>query len=136
MIVRAELKREIRGRAALGPSRDQVDDAACAAATEQDGGRALDDLDPLDVVEIAEPFLVVPNAVDEEVRRGADAAQHDLVAVAFSLRDRDARHVPHRVSDGLRVLIDEKRLRHDVDRLRDVAQRRVGLGGAVDSIGR
>ena len=80
---------------------DQVDDAAAAAATEQDGGRSLEDLDPLDVVEIAEAFLVVPHAVDEEVRRGADAAQHYLVAVAFSLRDRDARHVPHRVTDGL-----------------------------------
>ena len=96
VVVRAELQREIRGRAALGPSRDQVDDAACAAATKQDGGRALDDLDALDVVEIAKALLVVPDAVDEEVRGGADTPQHDLIAIAFTLRDRYARYVAGR----------------------------------------
>ena len=50
VVVRAQLQREIGRRTALGPPRDQVDDAAAAAATEQDGGRSLDDLDPLDVV--------------------------------------------------------------------------------------
>src|SRR5687767_14365111 len=45
---------------------DAVDDAAAAAAAEDHGVRPLQDLQPVDVVEVAEILRVVADAVDEE----------------------------------------------------------------------
>ena len=63
--------------------------------------RSLQDLDALRVVEIAEILDVVAEAVDEEVRAGIDAANDELVAIAFALMDRNARHVARRVGEAL-----------------------------------
>ena len=67
--------------------------AANAATAEDHGVRTLERLDALDVVEVAEVLDVVADAIDEEVRCRAVAAQDRRVAIAFALREADARHV-------------------------------------------
>ena len=53
---------------------DAVDDAAAAATSEDQGVRPLQDLEALDIVEVAVVLGVVADAVDEEVGRGVLAA--------------------------------------------------------------
>ena len=66
------------------PLEDPVDDSAAAAAAEDHRVGPLQNLDPVDIVEVAEILDVVADPVDEEIGRARIAAQHDLVAIAFA----------------------------------------------------
>ena len=105
-----------------------VDDAAAAAAAEDQRVGALQDLDPLDVVEAAVVLHVVAHAIEEEVGGGVLAAQGDLVAIALALADGDAGDVAQHVGDRVAGLVFQLLVRDHLDRLRHVDQRRVGLG--------
>src|SRR3546814_8157091 len=89
---------------------------------------ALERLDPLDVIEVAEVLQVVADAIDKEVRCRTVAAKDRRIAVAFALGDADARDIAHDIADALHRLVTNQLFRHHRDRLRHVAQRRVGLG--------
>ena len=109
---------------------DAVDEAAGGAAAVQDGGRALDDIDALDVGEVAEVQGVVAEAVDVLVGNGREAADGDLVTLAVTVREGHAGHVLQGVLHGVDMLVFQDTGRNDVDGLRHVAQRGVGLGAA------
>ncbi len=55
---------------AVGLLRDAVEPRHTAAAAENHGGRALQNFDCFDIVEIAKVFDVVAYAVDEDIRGG------------------------------------------------------------------
>src|SRR6185369_8005217 len=80
---------EFRASAAL---QHAVDDSAAAAAAENHRVGALQDLDPVDIIEIAEILDVVAHPVDEEVGGAAVAAQHDRVAIALARVEARTRH--------------------------------------------
>src|SRR5262245_63186619 len=84
---------------------DPVDDAAAAATAEDHGVRALQHLDPLNIVEVAEILDVIAQSVDEEIGGAAVAAQNDLVAVALAGASRSSRHEVEHVGDGPQLLI-------------------------------
>ena len=65
----------------------------------------LQNLDALRVVEIAKDLRVVAEAVDEEVRARIDAANDELVAVAFALMHGDAGNVAGDVGEALEALV-------------------------------
>ena len=109
---------------------DAVDEAAGGASAVQDGGRALDDVDALDVGEVAEVQGVVAEAVDVLVGNGREAADGDLVTLAVTVGEGHAGHVLQSVLHGVDVLVFQDTGRNDVDGLRHVAQRGVGLGAA------
>ena len=106
-----------------------IDDAAAAAAPEYERARALEDLDRLNVVEIAIIFRVVAHAVGVEIRGRRLSANCDLVALPLALRHRHARHIGQRLIERQAVAIFELLLGEDRDRLGNVEDRRVGLGG-------
>ncbi len=122
----------LRGRfidaGAVGLLQRAVDETAAGGAAEGEGARPFQDFNVLGVVEITEVLDVVAEAVDVEVGAGIDAANDQLVAVAFALVHRDAGNVAGDVGDALGVLILNELLGQHADRLRDVQQRRVALG--------
>ena len=105
-----------------------VDDAAAAAASEDHGVRPFENLDAVDVVEVAEVLDVIAHAIGEEVGRGVLAANGDLVAVSFTLARRHARDVAQHVGHAPHRLVFDLLLGDDRYRLRNVDERRVGLG--------
>ena len=109
---------------------DAVDDAAAAAAAEDHRVRSLQRFDALEVVEVAVVLHVVAHAVDEEVGRGAVAADDHLVAVVLALVHHHAGHVAHDVADAHHHLVLDQLVGDDGHRLRHVAQRRRRLGRA------
>ena len=112
-----------------------VEKAAARAAAEGQRGRPLQDLDALSVVEITEILHVVAKTVDEEVRAGIHAADHQFVAVALALVDRDAGHIAGDVGEALKALVPDEVLCQHAQRLRNIDQRRVGLGGDRGAVG-
>ena len=104
-----------------------IDDATAAATTEDHRVGALERLDALDVVEIAQVLRVVAHAVDEEVGGRALAADHRRVAMALALRHRDTGDEAHDVGHALHRLVGDDGAREHRRRLRRVAQRRVRL---------
>src|SRR5262249_46046024 len=70
-----------------------VDEPAAGGTAEGDRARPLQHLHALRVVEIAKILDVVAEAVDVEVGARIDAADDELVAVAFALVDVDAGNV-------------------------------------------
>src|SRR5207244_4396448 len=112
-----------------------VDKATAGPAAENRRAWTLQDLDTLRVVEIAEILDVVAKTVDEEVGTGVDAADHEFVAIAFALVDGDAGNVAGDLGEGLKTLVADKILGHDRDGLRNVDQRRVGLGRNRRAVG-
>ena len=133
--VGAGLHRRFIDAGAVGFLERAVDETAAGAAAEDQRARPLQDFDALGVVEIAEILHVVAKAVDEEVGAGIDAADDEFVAVALALMDRDARNVAGHVGEALEVLVADEFLGHHGDRLRDVDQRRVGLGRDRGAVG-
>jgi hypothetical protein len=73
---------------------------------------------------------VVAYAVDEEVGRGADAANGRRIAMAFALAHHNARNIRERLGEIARALVLALLLRHNRDGLRNVLDRRVGFGGS------
>ena len=63
---------------------DAVDDPAAPAAAEDHCVGALQYLDPVEIVEVAEILGVIAKTVDEEVGGGVVAAQGKLVTVGFA----------------------------------------------------
>ena len=118
------------GNVLAGFLADAVDEAAGGATAVQDGGRALDDIDAFDVGEVAEVQGVVAEAVDVLVGNGREAADGDLVTLAVTVGEGHAGHVLQGVLHGVDVLVFQDTGRNDVDGLRHVAQRGVGLGAA------
>ena len=113
---------------------DAVDDAADAAATEHHRVRAAQDLEPLDIVEVAIGLDVVAQAVDEEVGGRGVATEYDRLAIAFSLRRRHAGHILDCLADAGRRTIVDGVPGHHRDRLRHIDQRRVGPCRADDPV--
>ena len=116
-------------------ARHAVHDAARPAAAEDHRVRALQDLDAVEVVQVAVILDVVAHAVEEEVAGRAVAAQDDRVAVALALRHARARHVARDVREALHRLVLDQVARDHGDRLRNVDERRVRLGGGAAALG-
>ena len=105
-----------------------VDDPATAAAAENQRVGALEDFHPFDVVEPAVVLDVIANAIEEEVGSGILAAQSDLIAVALALADGGPRNIAQDVGQAALGLIVKLFAGDDLDALRNVDQRGVGLG--------
>ena len=134
-VVVANLHRHLVVVIPVGDLGDAVDHAAGTAAAKDHGVRAFQRLDALDVVEVADVLHVVAHAVDEQVRGRAVAAQDGCVAIALALRNADAGDIADRRRSGCSALVADLLLRHHGDRLRDVAQQRVGLGRGGAALG-
>src|SRR5205085_302536 len=83
----------------IGFLANAIHQATAAAATESERIGCLEDLDAIDVVQIAEVLHVVARAIDKEVGARAVAANNDLIAVAFALVDGDARDIADSIGD-------------------------------------
>ena len=129
------LQRNFAHRLPVRLARHAVHDAACAAAAEDHRVRALQDLDAVEVVQVAVVLDVVAHAVEEEVAGRAVAAQDDRVAVALALRHARARHVARDVHEALHGLVLDQVTRDHGNRLRHVDERRVRLGGGPAALG-
>jgi len=105
-----------------------IQNSAWSAAAEHHAGGALQDFEPVDVVEVAVVLDVVAHAIDKVVPGGAVPAQHDGIAVAFALGDADARQVAGSFADAGDGGVGEKILGEDGDGLRGVKNRSGGLG--------
>src|SRR4249919_1909656 len=123
---------EIRLGAALG---DPVDDAAAAAAAEDHCVGALQDLDAVDIVEIAEILDVVAHTVDEKVGGAAVAPEHDGVAIAFARVHAGAGNQVEDVGDRTERLIRDLLGGDYTHRLRHVLERGAGLGRGAGFLG-
>ena len=88
MIVHPGLEAQLAHRLPARGLGDAVDDAAGAAAPEGHRVRAAEDLEPLDIVEVAIGLDVVADAVDEEVAGGRDAAEDQGFAIALALAEK------------------------------------------------
>ena len=124
-----------RGDAAFGRLESRclgnpVDHPAATAAPEQQGICALENLDALGVVERAIVLRVVADTIKVEVGSGALTANHDLIAVAFALAERDARNIPQRVIELLDTLIVKLVAVERRHALRGIEQRGAGLDRA------
>ena len=105
-----------------------VDDAATTAATEDQGIRAFEYLDTVDVVKSTIILDVVADTIDEEVGSGVLSAQGNLVAVAFALPYCSARYIAQYIGKAVVRLVVELFARYNIDRLRHVDKWRVGFG--------
>lgn len=127
------------GRGARHPA-DLVDQTAGADLTVQHGGRAFDDVDPVEQERIdrghceglpARQLQAVEKA--DEIRRGAEAAesaQEDAVIARGCIPlGEDAGRVTQGIADRLRVLVVHLLPGHGRDRLRRLDHRRPGLRG-------
>jgi hypothetical protein len=114
-VERSTFQHDLVHRRPLRLFRHAIQHAAAAAAPEDHRVRPLQRLDTLDVVEVAEVLHVVPNAIDEEVRGRAVAADRRLVAVSLSLTHRDAGNQPHDVSHALHRELADGRARDGGD---------------------
>ena len=112
-----------------------VDQPAAGAAAEDQRARPFEDFEALRVVEIPEILDVVTEAIDEEIGAGIDTTDHEFVAVALALMDGDAWNVARHLRQALKALIPDEFLAHDGDRLRNIHQRRVGLGRRRRAVG-
>ena len=119
---------ELADRGGVGLLGDTVDEAARTAAAEDHGVGALDGLDAVHVVEVAEVLDVVAHAIDKETRGRAVAAEHRRVAVALTLGDADAGHVADHVAHAAHGLVVDQLAGDDGDGLGDIEQGRLGLG--------
>ncbi|OMP13770.1 hypothetical protein COLO4_00984 [Corchorus olitorius] len=117
-----------RGQRFLGHA---IDDAAGRTAPVQHGRRTFQHLNAVDVGQIAEVERVVAQAVDVLVVDRRETANGHLIALRVAQRGRHARHVAQRVVDRERALVLNHRARHDVHRLRNLAQRHGNLRGGV-----
>ena len=126
--VRAALDLQLARRRPLGGLHHPVERAATHPSAEDQGVGALQRLDPLDVVEVAEVLHVVPHPVHEEAGGGVVAPDRGLVPVALTLGHRHPGHVAHDVGHALHLLVGDDALADHGDRLGDVAEQRVGLG--------
>ena len=108
---------------AIGGLHHAIDRAAPGTTPEGERCRALDDVDPLDGVEVAEILEVVADPIDEEVRRADVAAEHGGIAVTLTLGHRHARHVADEVPEAGDGLVLDGVARDDGDRLRGLHQR-------------
>ncbi len=127
---RVHIAEQLRGLAHL------VDHAAGRPAAEQGGGRALVDLQHVQIEAVARIEAGVAQAIQEVVVAGRKAAQVDLVAVGAALArvEGDARDVLQGVLKVVHRLLFHDLLGNDVDGLRRVAQllgqdRQAGLAG-------
>jgi len=105
---------------------DAVDDAAHAAAAENHGIGAFEDLEPFDIVEIAVGLDVVADAIDEEIAGRRITAEHQRLTIALALRRENTGDIADGIANAGRGLVRDLLHCHHVDRLRHVDQRRVG----------
>jgi len=125
------VRRSIRGQLA-----DVVDDAAGIVLAVEHGGRPAQHLEALRTERIDRQisreigrFKLQAVFVDD-VAEGREAAQLDAVATGIDAEQLavDARGVAHRIVQCAHPLGRHLVARYDGDRLRDLAQRRIGLG--------
>ena len=103
---------------------DLVDDAAGRAAPEQHRRRAAQQLDPVEVEDVAVVERRVADVVGEDVaaRRQREAAQADVLLAALGRLEGDAGGVVQRVLHGVGAAVLEQLLGEDGRRLRHVAE--------------
>src|SRR5690606_18071912 len=104
-------------RRALGHT---IDDSAAAAAPEDHRIGAFYDLDPADVVEVAEILDVVADTIAEQVGGGVVAAQCELVAVSLASAGHRSRNKGQNIGDRPQLLVLDLVLGDDRQRLRYV----------------
>ena len=109
-----------------------VDDAAAAAAAEDQRIGAFEDLDTLHIIKPAIILHVVAHAIEEEVCGGVLPAQRDLVTIALALPHGGAGHIAQHFAKAVLRLIVKLFAGDDMDSLRNVKNRSVGLGGGDD----
>jgi hypothetical protein len=109
---------------------DAVDHAARRTAAIQHRSRAFDHFDLFDIGKVAEVQRVIAHAIDELVGNRGKAADGHLVALAVAVRQAHARNAFYSVFHRAHAFVAQQFLRHHVHSLRNVAQRRVDLGGA------
>ena len=118
--------------AAIGKARllgDHVDQPTRRAPTIQGGSRPLDDLDALNVVEVAKVLRIVAHAVEQDVVQRGKAANDERIALAVARSEADGGNGLHHVRQAVGSLIAHHFLGHDLHRLRNVAQRGINFGG-------
>ncbi|OIQ68161.1 hypothetical protein GALL_502510 [mine drainage metagenome] len=120
---------------AVGFLEGAIDHAAPRSAPEHQRGGTFQHFKALRVIDIPVILNVVAKAVDEEIRAGIDAANDEFVAVALALMHRHAWNVPRQIGDAVGALVLNEILGQNADRLRDVQQRRVGLGPDRRAVG-
>jgi hypothetical protein len=109
----AGLPRDLIYPLSVGLFKGTVEETTTRGATECDRARSLQDFDALRVVEIAKILDVVAEAVDEEVGARIDAADDELVAVAFALVHGDTRNVAGDVGEVLKARVVDEFPGHD-----------------------
>ena len=109
-----------------------VNDAAAAAAAEDQRIGAFEDLDTLHIIKPAIILHVVAHAIEEEVCGGVLPAQRDLVTIALPLPHGGAGHIAQHFAEAVLRLIVKLFAGDDMDSLRNVKNRSVGLGGGDD----
>ncbi|MNH15603.1 hypothetical protein D3C79_752190 [compost metagenome] len=110
-------------RAEVGLFAHAVDQAAGRSTPVQHRRRALDHFHPLDVGKVTVVQRIVTQAINVHVTNGAETTNSDLIALAVTVGQADARYILEHVFHRLRALVLDHTLRHDVNGLRDIAQR-------------
>ncbi len=115
---------------------DAIDHAARGASAEERGCRSFHHLDPFDGGHVPVVRRIVAGAVQQRVVLRGEAANQKLIAAPFAKAGVHARHIPQRVAQRRRRLLLEHGRPDDVDRLRNLEQRRGGAGGGRGDRGR
>lgn len=126
---RAGLQGEVTCRTAARDPRHPIQHPADAPATKHERIGALENLDTVDVVEIPVVLNIVAHPIHEVVGRGGVAAEDERIAIALALRDPRAGNVAGNIAETLHRLVINQLARDDRDRLGDVDERRIRLGG-------
>ena len=124
----ATFQARFKAIAEVSLARHAVDQTTGGAATEDHRVGAFQHFHALDVVDLTEILDVISHAVEEEVAGGGDASEHGGVAVAFTLRELNARDIPHGVLHARHGAVRHFLLGHNADRLGNVDERGIGFG--------
>ena len=120
---------------AVGFLEHAIDDATTAAATEDHRVRPLENLQALQIIEIAKVLNVVADAIGVEVRVAPLTSYNEIIAVGFTLMIDHARNVASGLSNRRKGLVLDELLGQDRDGLRHIEKRRVGFGRTGHAVG-
>lgn len=126
-VLAAALGLDGRAAAVLRRLAHPVDDAALAATAIEHRRRALEHLDPLDVVQVAGVLAVVADAVQVEVVAGVEAADAQAVEAGVGAAA-DVGDAFQRLAQVAAAVVQHVAGLHRVDGLRHIARRGRGTG--------